>query len=373
MRIGIDARRLEMQRGGVARILLNMLDRWPKMTDRHRYILFWESHVPKDDFLTQSCYEHVVMHVPPILRLPKAIGEQLWLPWHIKRAKLDLFFAPCYTAPLVCGCSKSIIGAWDISYTTHRAHYPLGTSLWLSLVSKHVCNRASGIFTCSPFDGRQIEKYYGVPDSKICVLPLAADNTFKPTNDLGKIESIRLKYHLPKRYILSLGVIYNRRNVDVIIKAFRKICQEYPEAGLVVAGSNYTQPHIDIEGLMQPIIQEGRGWYLPRAPEDELIDIYSGAWYYICTSTVDGESIMLKESMKCGTPVITSPMLEESIDGKGVIIQDPASIAETADTFRQIFSNADMHEQYAREGLEWVQTLSWDKTAQIALTFLESR
>jgi len=373
MRIGIDARCLEMPRGGVARILENMFTRWPRITDRHQYILFWENIVPKDDFLTQSCFEHVVMHVPSILQRPKAIGEQLWLPWYIKRAKLDLFFAPWYTAPLLCDCSKSVIGAWDISYTTHSEHYPFGTSLWLSSVSKYVCKGASGIFTCSPFDGRQIEKYYGVPCSKICVLPLAADDNFKPTNDLFKIESIRRKYHLPKRYILSLGVIYNRRNVDVIIKAFQKIYHEYPDAGLMVVGSNLTNPKIDIEGLMKPLIQEGRGWYLPRVPEDELMDIYSGAWYYICTSTVDGETIMLKESLKCGTPVIASSMLEESIDGNGIIIQDPASIEETAEAFQKIFSNSDSRAQYAREGFEWVQTLSWDKTAAMALMFLESR
>jgi glycosyltransferase involved in cell wall biosynthesis len=124
---------------------------------------------------------------------------------------------------------------------------------------------------------------------------------------------------------------------------------------------------------MKPLIQEGRGWYLPRVPEDELMDIYSGAWYYICTSTVDGETIMLKESMKCGTPVIASLLLEDSIDGKGIIIQDPTSIEETAEIFRRIFSYPDHRERYAREGYEWVQTLSWDKTAELALMFLENR
>jgi len=372
LRIGIDARCLEWDRGGVARILANMFTRWPKMRDRHRYILFWESHVPKDDFLTQSCFEHVVMHVPHILQRPKALCEQLLLPWYIKRANLDLFFAPWYTAPLLCACPKTIIGAWDISYTTHGEHFPFGTGFWLSSVSKHVCRRASGIFTCSPFDGRQIEKYYGVPGNKICVLPLAADDKFKPTNDLSKIESIRLKYHMSKRYILSLGVIHNRRNVDVIIKAFQRIYDEFPDAGLLVAGFNVTQPRVDIEGLMKPLIWEGRGWYLPRVPEEELIDIYSSAWYYVCTSTVDGETIMLKESMRCGTPVITSPLLEESIDGRGIIIQDPMSVEETAETFRRIFSYPDLRERYAREGYEWVQTLSWDKTAELALMFLEN-
>ena len=44
---------------------------------------------------------------------------------------------------------------------------------------------------------------------------------------------------------------------------------------------------------------------------------------YICTSTVDGEALMLKEAMQSGTPVITSPLLKEAIGGNGLIIDDP--------------------------------------------------
>ena len=372
MKIGIDARCLCWRRGGVARILLNMLELWPRITDRHRYVLYYDDAAPDDECLRHPFFEHRVMKGPRFLMKRRALSEQIFLPMEMRRDHLDLFFASWYSGPLVTPCPKTVVAAWDISYTTHPRHYDWRTSVRLSFCSKHSCRSANGVVTCSPYDGRQIEKYYGVPESRICVLRLAADDRFSPSaND--RLDAFRNKYRLPERYLLSLGSIMNRRSVDVIIDAFKEVRAGFQDVGLVVAGSNATEPRIDIEGRMKPLIAEGRGSYIPWVRDDELVDFYSGAWYYICTSTVDGEGMMLKEAMRCGTPVITSPLLEETVEGHAVIIPDPTSRAQTAEVFRKVFSSADMRDDNARKGLEWVRTLSWQETASHCMQFFESR
>ena len=373
MKIGIDARCLEWERGGVARILANMLRIWPTITDRHVFYLYFENKVPDDDYLRCSLYHHRIIRGPQSLKRHRMLCEQLFLPFAIRRDKPDLFFAPFYTAPLYYPCSKMVVAAWDISYTTHSAHFHWRHGLEMSVFSRIACRRAAGVITCSPYDGRQIEKYYGVSPERIRVLQLAADDKFERSDDQGTIETLKIKYNLPKRYILSMGSIFNRRNVPVIIDVFKEVCRDFPDVGLVVAGRNSTMPRIDIEERMKPLMAEGRGVYIPWVPDDELADFYRGAWYYISTSTVDGEAMMLKEAMRCGTPVITSPLLEETIDGHAVILQDPTSRSQTAEVFRKVITMADMHDRYAREGLQWVQTLSWDDVALDCLRFIESR
>lgn len=372
MKIGIDARCICWRRGGVARILLNMLEHWPRITDRHRYVLYYDDAVPEDECLRHPYFEHRVMKGPGFLMKHRSLSEQIFLPVEMRRDGLDLFFASWYAGPLVTPCPKTIVAAWDISYTTHPRHYDWRTSVRLDFCSKHSCRRADGVVTCSPYDGRQIEKYYGVPGSRICALRLAADDRFSPSEG-HRLEILRDKYRLPNRYLLSLGSIMNRRNVDVIIDAFKEVRASFPDVGLVVAGSNATEPRINIEERMKPLIAEGRGSYIPWVPDDELADFYGGAWYYICTSTVDGEGMMLKESMRCGTPVITSPLLEETVDGHAVIIRDPTSREQTAEVFRKVISSDEMREHNARKGLEWVRTLSWHEAAKQCMQFIESR
>ena len=373
MRIGIDATCLESpHRGGVARILSNLFTLWPRMTTRHQFILYFEHSVPHDEFLRHSAFEHRVIRRPPPLKGSSIPRDQILLPRQIGRDKIDLFFAPWYHAPVYCPAARTIIGAWDISFYTHRHHYSLREGLRLALLSSISCRHASGIFTCSAFDKAQIERHYGISSNRICVLPLAPDRKFTQLTDSARVEALRRKYHLPEKYILSMGTIFNRRNVDVIIDAFNAVCREYPQVGLVVIGHNLTVPRVDIESRMRPLTAAGRGTYLAWAPEEELVDFYNGAWYYICTSTVDGESTMLKEAMRCGTPVITSPLLEETIGGHGVIVEDPASREHLSRTFRHIIPDAELRERRAVEGLQWSASLSWEKVARMSLEFIES-
>lgn len=373
MRIGIDARCLEWQRGGVARYLINMLKLWPKMTNRHQFVLYFQNRIPKDDFLKNCLFEHKKIRGPRLLKTRRIIAEQLLMPFQIRQDELDLFFATCYSAPLLYNYPKTVVAVWDISYTTHPGHYALAMRIALSFFSRHSCRRAAGVITCSPFDARQIERYYRISRERICTLQLAADDKFQPLKDEKPLRDLRRKYNLPNRYLLSLGAIYNRRNVDVIIDAFKDVYCDYPDIGLVVVGRNHTRPFVDIASRMKSLIKDGRGQYLPWIPEEEIVTLYGGAWYYICVSTVDGESIMLKEAMRCGTPVITSPLLEESVGKFAVILRNPSSRRETAKIFHRIIPSRKLRERCAHEGYKWVQQMSWTKVAQESLEFLETR
>ena len=370
MKIGIDASCLETHRGGVARILTNLLLHWPKLNDHHRFVLYFERQIPQDEFLQQPQMECKLIKGGHLKR--KVLSQQVFLPLQLRTDKIDMFFAPWYYAPILCPSPKTVVGAWDISFKTHREHYTFRERAHFSLFSRISCSRASGLFTCSVFDARQIQKYYGIPPERICILRLAADDRFKLLSDPARIRLLRRKYNLPEQYILSLGRIFNRRNVDVIIDGFKEVYRDYPDIGLVVVGRNSTVPYIDIEKKMDSLVEEGRGLYLPWIPENDLADIYSGAWYYICTSTVDGETIMLKEAMQCGTPVVTSPLLEESIEGNGIVLPDPTSREETAELLRRIIPCQKLRREYSAKGLKWVKQLSWAQVAKQSLEFLES-
>jgi glycosyltransferase involved in cell wall biosynthesis len=371
MRIGIDARCLEWQRGGPARYLINMLKHWPRMSAKHTYVLFFRDHAPDDDFLKNDRFEHVVIKGPRFLKTRRIVEEQLLLPGMIRESHIDLFFTPWYSAPLVTNGVKTVIGLWDISPTTHSSHYTLLERISFGYFIPQSSKKAAGVLTCSAYDGRQIERYYGIPPERICVVPYAADDKFSPADDPAQLESFRRKYGFPERYILSMGIIIKRRDIDVKIDAFSDIHEEYPDVGLVVVGRNVTVPFVNIREKLRPLIEKGRAFYLERAPEEDLVNFYRAAWYYICTSTTDGESLMLKEALQCGTPVVTSPFLMETAGDNAVLLQDPTSRSETADVFRKVLNDRDLRQRCAIGGLNWMKGLSWEKVAEDSLRFLE--
>jgi glycosyltransferase involved in cell wall biosynthesis len=230
------------------------------------------------------------------------------------------------------------------------------------------------VVTCSDFDARQIEKYYHVPAQQICTYYLAADDRFTPERDAARLAAVRAKYGLPQRFVLSMGVIHNRRNVEVIIQAFDRIKDEVADVGLVVIGRNLTQqPRRDIDGLMAPLIEARRAVRIPWIDDDDLVDLYRASSLFVITSTVDGETLLLKEAMKCGVPVLTSSLLEGTIGGNGYIIEDPESIESTADALRRaLLDDEAAREDLVRRGIEWNRQFSWDEVARKSLQFLEA-
>ncbi len=371
MKIGIDARLLENMRGGPARYVINMLKLWPEISKKHEYVLYFKDHIPQDDFLQRSEFTSKKVNCPslPYSFIP---WEHIFLPAAVKKDRLDLFFSPWYMLPYRFQCPKKVVAAWDISYTTHPSHYRWHVQKYWHFFSKNACQQSNGIITCSYFDGSQIEKFYDIDASKICVVHLATEDKFIPLSDSTPIHSFKKKNNLPQSYLLSFGTIYNRRCMDVIINAFKQIHQEFPEIGLVIIGRNHTSPKIDIKKMIEPLKQKGQCVYMERCPEEDLVAMYNGASWYVCVSDCDGETIQIKEAMKCGTAVITSPLLQEISGDNALIIQDPTNVSQTSAAFRKAFSSPDLREDLAQKGRLWVEQYRWPTIAQKSLEFIES-
>ena len=370
MRIGVDARCLEWTTGGPARYLINMLKRWPAGSRDNQFVLFFQNRIPDDGYLRHHRFEHVLIRGPRLLKRRRIVAENLLLPFEIRKAELDVMFSPWYSTPLMTFGVKTVVGAWDITCNTHPSHYTLPDRIGFGLFMPPSCRAATGLLTCSKYDARQLEQHFGIAPERICVVPYAADEKFKPAAP-ARLTEFRRKYDLPERYLLSMGIIIRRRNVDVVIEAFADIHEKYPEVALVVIGRNVMVPFVDIEEKLQPLIKRGRALYLERAPEDDLADFYRAAWYYICTSTVDGESLMLKEAMQCGTPIITSPLLKETVGGNAIILNDPTNRAQTGAVLERVLADRELRNQNQSRALDFTATLSWSAVAEKSLRFIE--
>jgi len=128
-----------------------------------------------------------------------------------------------------------------------------------------------------------------------------------------------------------------------------------------------------LTSMMKEMIEEKRAFYIPWIEDEDLPALYQAAHSYICTSTVDGEALMLKEAMQSGTPVITSPLLKDAIGGNGLIIDDPTNILNTSKILRIAMSDDLLRNKLIKDGKKWTQNITWERVADKILTFLESR
>jgi glycosyltransferase involved in cell wall biosynthesis len=369
MKIGINCHLFEIERGGPVRFVVNMLKYWPQMSDAHEYVLYFKDEVPDDDFFQHPTF--TCKTVPSPSWYHQVLWEHISLARAVSKDKLDLFFSPWYYHPVFFKCPKKVVAAWDITYSTHPEMYTGLFQKYFSITSRRSCKKSDGVMTCSYFDGRQIEKYYGIDEDRICVVQFEPESKFVPVRDEAKIAALKKKHHLPEKFLLAMGSMYNRRHIDVIIQAFERLQHDHPDMGLVVCGKNATTPHVDIEALLEPLRAQGKAVYMQRMPEEDMVMAYNAAEWYICVSDCDGETILLKEAMRCGTPVISSPLLEEAVGEHAIMVDDPSNCDQMEQALRKAFTSTGLREDLSKNGLIWAERFNSKENAEKGLRFLE--
>lgn len=336
----------------------------------NHYILYFQNSIPKDDFLHHPCFELKIVKKRGILN--KGIVWQLYTVGKAaKRDDLDIFFSPHYLLPLIKLQAKKVVGMWDIYFYVHPQLASFRSRIYNKLFMKKVACQADLILTCSHFDKNEIVQHLYVAEDKVKVTYLAQEDKFKPISDVRLLKSFKSKYNFKDRYFLYVGLIFKRRFQDVVIRAFQRVLKEYEytqnSVGLVLVGPNRTYPYIDIRALIDKFNPGGAIQYIDFFPEEEMVQLYSAAHASLYLSSYEGEGIPLKEAMACGTPVITSPVLQEVIGEKeraGYLIENPADEDELFETFRSILRDEKRRKGIIKKGLTQVSTFSWKNCAE---------
>ena len=113
---------------------------------------------------------------------------------------------------------------------------------------------------------------------------LAADPRFRPVTDPAELTRVRQRYSLPARFILYLGGFDVRKNVPLLIKAFRGVAAR-SDVTLVIAGSLPDRPS-DFAPDPRPLVQQlglsGRVRFLGLVAGEFLI---AGIWVVVSALT----------------------------------------------------------------------------------------
>jgi glycosyltransferase involved in cell wall biosynthesis len=372
MLIGIDCHNLEGKRTGMGRYLINLLQNWGELNSKiqnpnFKFILYFKDYVP-DDIPKSSNFESKILKSKST-----AYFIHCLLPKAAEKDKVDLFFSPSYILPLkISKKIKTAVTIHDISYAAHPEWFSWQNNVLLRFVSRKSAQRADIILTPSEFSKKEILKYYHVNPDRIFVIPLAADEKFKPI-EINK--EIKEKYKIRSKYIFYTGAIFNRRFIPECIEAFKQIVQKFSEHQFLISGTNYTHPHVDIDFIIKKANEDiGREAILRvgYADEEDLLYLYGGADLFIWLSSYEGFGLPPLEALACGTPVITTRMasLPEAVGESAFFVNNPEDTKEISKVMEEILSNEQFSKELASKGLLQAQKFSWEKTAQETLKIL---
>jgi glycosyltransferase involved in cell wall biosynthesis len=233
--------------------------------------------------------------------------------------------------------------------------YAFQSRLFLPTILK----KATRILTISNHTKNDIVKRFNIPHNIIDVTPLGVSDHFHPVTK-KQIESLKSRYNLHSPFILFIGAIEPKKNIQVLIRSFYRCIQQQPDLILVIAGKK-SWKYQDIFNLILELKLENRIKYLDFIPYSDLPALYSSAEVFVFPSKYEGFGLPPLEAMKCGTPVIVSnrSSLPEIVGPTGLMV-DPDDEEGLFKLILQILSDKDFKDKQSKYSLSQSSLFSWD-------------
>ncbi len=358
MRIAIDASTISTQ-GGPRSYVLGLLDALGRIDRENEYIIFYNDPVHLGRF--PWARELVLPGKSPLCRLWR---EHVSLPLACLREKADLLHGPKSAVPFWSPC-PSVVTLHDLIPITHPETETWAAQLYWRLQIPIAARRASYIITDSEHARQEIVAMFDTPDQRIAVTPLGYPPALDDSPDPVRAAALRQRYGLPESYILYVGTIQPRKNLDMLIQAYARLRSEGITAyKLVIAGRKgwlyetlFTR--ISAMGLEGDVIFTG------FVPDEDLPSLYDGACLFTYLSFFEGFGLPPLEAMARGVPVVTSntTSLPEVVGEAGITVS-PRSLDEVVEGMRRVLTDNSLAQQMRQAGQVRARGFSWERTAR---------
>jgi glycosyltransferase involved in cell wall biosynthesis len=289
--------------------------------------------------------------------------DQFTYPKKAKQAKVDLLHQPCFSAPL--GFNKPVVVTiHDIISLLFPETIPFASRMFYSKWMPFSYRKASQIITISESTKKDVVRVLGIPEEKITVIPLGFDKKIQKRVGQQMIAKVKEKYKLPENYLLHIGTLEPRKNLDFLIDVFSGVMQHNENLGLVITGKKGWY----YEGLFEKVKDlslQKRVIFTGYIDEQDKAAIYQGARIFTFPSIYEGFGLPPLEAMAAGVPVISSDTssMPEVIGDAGVLIS-PYDKEAWEKAIIEVDANEKLRNEMIAKNAMQVEKFSWDKTAE---------
>lgn len=256
------------------------------------------------------------------------------------------------------------VGTYHTQFVDYvPGYYKIFVPLLQKLAKKVIVNfysRCNVTLAPSP-QSKKVLKDYGVK-SKIVVLPtgIILDNFSN-----GDGSRFKAKYGLKdKKILLYVGRVGHEKNIDQLIKSFKRVQDKRKDVVLVIVGDGVAKKYLislaEKEGIKDKVIFAGflRG--------QELADAYVASTIFTFASLTDTQGIVLLEAMSVGKPVVAVKaygVIDVVSKGGFLVKNDPKDFSEAV---LRLLNDKQLYITKQKEALERAKEMSiQEKTKEL--------
>jgi len=251
-------------------------------------------------------------------------------------------------------------------WTMPQFHTPRNVAAERRL-AETVWKRADGLIAVSAHTRDEAVRLLGLDARRIRVIHNGVDSRFFTAGE-AEAAAVRARYRIERPYVLWLGTIEPRKNLDLALDAWAALPAALRhEFALVVAGpAGWAAPRTLARLRSQPAGVR----YLGYLPEADLPGLTAAASALFYPSLSEGFGLPVAQAMACGVPVVTSgtSALPE-VAGEGALYADPRSASEMRGALERLLLSPDLRRKLGQAGRLRAEGYRWEEAARQSLEF----
>ena len=363
MQIGFDAKRAFTNTSGLGNYSRFVIAALQEQFPQNTYCLF-----------TTRQAELFRQFLPPAanVQLIKPSGFYRALPdvWRlgglahsIEKLKLDIFHGLSNELPFFLKKTKArrVVTIHDLIYLRFPELYKAHDRIIYNAKFTAACRSAHKIIAISRQTQADLMQFYNVAPEKIEVIYQDCNPIFHHPADLKVIQSVKEKYRLPDRFLLSVGTLERRKNHLNFLKAWQQSSLADTHH-MVLIGKKLPSTQ-NIENFIQENNLSDKVHILPYIPFQELPAIYQLAQVFVYPSLFEGFGIPILEGMNSGVPVVTSTgFCFTEAGGEAALYAEPNDLTGLANHLVTASTNQSERNRMIQAGYEQAKKFRAERT-----------
>ncbi len=276
--------------------------------------------------------------------------------------RFDVAYSP-HPLLMPVRAAAQVVMIHDLDFLVHpqrtaaeiRRDYP-------KLVREHA-HRAAHVIVPSHYTARQVQTELSLPAERITVCyPGTPEWTGADERPADR----------PKRHILFVGTLEERKNVGTLLAAYTDLVGRRPEVlPLVIAGRARPEAAPWLESLKRPPLA-GKAHYVGYVSDEQRRELFESAALFVLPSREEGFGMPVLEAMAAGVPVIVSNRgaLPEVVDEAGIVVEADDSEALAGAMERMLTDDA-FAAASAAKGIQRARRFRWTNTAACVIEAFE--
>ncbi len=357
MRIGLDAKWYFTGPVSTRVILHNLLPQLFKSYKEHQWFIFLDIRDRNKYFPFKDANIH-----PVYLRVPTNLFSNLFVvPRYARKLQLDTVVFQ--TFPGISKGFSSISFIHDILFKRFPQYFTWKEKLYF-VPLPFFTRRSDRVITTTAFVKKELLTYRFIQStSNVDIVPLGVSVDFKPLEMQNKIlvNKIRVKYNLPADFILFVGRLNARKNIESLVRALAMVREK--STSLVIAGKEDWKK-TDFRKLIESPDICSRICITGPVDDDEIAILFSMAKIFCFPSFAEGFGLPPLEAMASGVPVVVSNTTSlPEICGDAVLYVDPHKSESIAGSINELLENKSLYEKLKNEGLQRAARFTWVASA----------